>query len=291
MTDYRSAAAETHYANVDGEQIAYRAVGSGSPLILANRMRATIDTWDPLFLDTLADTHQVITFDYTGTGYSSGALPQDMSTVAQQIVALADALGLGGFAIGGWSWGGAAAQTLVVEHPDRVTHAVMMGTNPPGPSEYPIRQVFLERAFKPFTDLADEEVLFFEPASDRSRAAARRSHDRINARPDVVSRIASTKEEIEAFIAVFMAFQEDKQGRLDALTKSDVPMLIIAGDNDPSTDTRNWLPLIGKLPSAQFLVLPESGHGSQHQYPTLSARYIATFLSDTALRVAPLSSP
>ena len=47
MTNYRSATAETHYADIDGARIAYRTVGSGSPLILANRMRATIDTWDP----------------------------------------------------------------------------------------------------------------------------------------------------------------------------------------------------------------------------------------------------
>jgi len=278
MTIHQYAIAETQYATVNGEQIAYRTVGSGSPLILANRMRATIDTWDPLFLDTLAETNQVIAFDYTGTGYSSGTLPPDMSGVARQIAGLADVLGLKTFAIGGWSWGGAAAQTLVVEHPGRVTHAVLIGTNPPGQSEYPIRDVFLERAFKPVTDLDDEIVLFFEPASDRSRAAAKRSYARIFARPDVASKIAKTKEQIEAFIGTFMTFQEDKQGRLDALSKSEVPMLIIAGDNDPSTDTRNWLPLIGKLPSAQFLILPEAGHGPHHQYPMLSAGYIATFL-------------
>jgi len=278
MTNYRSAAAETRYADVDGERIAYRTVGSGSPLILANRMRATINTWDPLFLDTLAETNRVITFDYTGTGYSAGALPQDMGAVARQIVRLADTLGLDKFAIGGWSWGGAAAQTLVAEHPERVSHAVMIGTNPPGRSEHRIREVFLERAFKPVTDLDDEVVLFFEPASEPSRIAAKCSHERIHARPDIDSKIPSSKAGIEAFIGTFMTFQADKQGRLAALTKSAVPMLIIAGDNDPSTDTRNWLPLIGKLPSAQFLVLPEAGHGPHHQYPTLSAGYIATFL-------------
>ena len=282
MTDYRSAAAKTHYANIDGVRIAYRTMGAGSPLILANRMRGTLDTWDPLFLDSLAETNQVISFDYTGTGYSSGTLPLDMSEVARQIVSLADSLELNSFAICGWSWGGAAAQTLVVEHPDRLTHAVLMGTNPPGPSEYPIRNAFLERAFKPVTDLDDEIVLFFEPSSERSHTAARRSHERIFTHPELASKIPSTKEEIEAFIETFITFQEDKLGRLDGLSKSVVPILIIGGDNDPSTDTRNWLPLIGKLPSAQFLVLPEAGHGPHHQYPTLSARYIAAFLGNTS---------
>jgi len=282
MTQRSYAAAPIHYASVHGEQIAYRTIGSGHPLILANRMRGTIDTWDTLLLDELATTNKVITFDYTGTGYSSGTLPEDMGSVTQQIVGLADALGLNTFAIGGWSWGGAAAQTLVVEHPRRITHAVLMGTNPPGKSEYPIREVFLERAFKPENDLDDEFVLFFEPTSERSRAAAKRSYERIHARPDVALRIAKSKEQIGAFIGTFISFQEDKQGRFEALTKSTVPMLIIAGDNDPSTDTRNWLPLIGKLPSAQFLVLPQAGHGPHHQYPTLTAGYIAAFLNTHA---------
>jgi pimeloyl-ACP methyl ester carboxylesterase len=282
MTNDRYVTAETRYANIEGERVAYRTVGSGNPLILANRMRGTLDTWDPLFIDTLAEANQVITFDYTGTGYSSGNLPREMSGVAQLIVHLADALGLGTFAIGGWSWGGAATQTTVVEHPHRVTHAVLMGTNPPSKAEYPIRDVFLERAFKPVTDLDDEVVLFFEPASEHSRAAAKLSHERIHARPDVDSKIPTSKEEIEAFIGTFIAFQEDKLGRLDALAKSSVPMLILAGDNDPSTDTRNWLPLIGKLRSAQFNIFPEAGHGPQHQYPTLIARYIAAFLSNIA---------
>jgi hypothetical protein len=44
------------YVTVQGNRIGYRAIGQGAPLVLANRMRGTLDTWDPLFLDTLAGT-------------------------------------------------------------------------------------------------------------------------------------------------------------------------------------------------------------------------------------------
>ncbi len=43
---------------------------------------------------------------------------------------------------------------------------------------------------------------------------------------------------------------------------------------------RTWYPLVGRIPRAQLIVLPESGHGPQHQYPELSAKYIAAFLQD-----------
>ena len=54
---------ETQYATIDNKQIAYRKIGSGTPIILANRFRGTLDTWDPLFLDLLAESNTVVTFD------------------------------------------------------------------------------------------------------------------------------------------------------------------------------------------------------------------------------------
>jgi pimeloyl-ACP methyl ester carboxylesterase len=134
--------AETRYVEVNGTKIAYRKIGNGTPLLLANRMRGTLDTWAPLFLDELARAHTVITFDYPGIGYSSGKLPDDMGHVADFINDLAGALKLEKFAILGWSWGGFASQTLVVDHPGRVTHAILVGTNPPGKDQLPIEQLF-----------------------------------------------------------------------------------------------------------------------------------------------------
>lgn len=66
--------AETQYADIENKQIAYRKIGTGTPLILANRFRGTLDTWDPLFLDLLAKNNTVITFDYPGIGYSEGGI-------------------------------------------------------------------------------------------------------------------------------------------------------------------------------------------------------------------------
>jgi pimeloyl-ACP methyl ester carboxylesterase len=58
-------------------------------------------------------------------------------------------------------------------------------------------------------------------------------------------------------------------------------MLILSGDNDPSVPATNWYPLMGQIPRAQLIVLPQSGHGPQHQYPELSAQYIGAFLALT----------
>ena len=52
-------------------------------------------------------------------------------------------------------------------------------------------------------------------------------------------------------------------------------MLILCGDNDPSVPATNWYPLIGSISRAQLIVLPQAGHGPQHQYPELSVKYIS----------------
>lgn len=270
--------ATTRYVEVAGNRIACRSIGSGAPMILLNRMRGTLDTWDPLFLNGLAETLRVITVDYPGIGYSSGALPGDIGKAADFVDAFATAINVPQLIIAGWSWGGLVAQTFLLDHPERVSHAVLIGTNPPGKVDIPIQQVFIERAFKPVNDLADEEVLFFEPKSKVSRQAAKASRERIYARPDVVSKIPSKMEEIQAYIAAAQGFGEDKEGRRERLSTTRTPILVVCGDHDTSTAGQNWFPLMGRLPNTHLVVYPESGHGPQHQYPGLTVHHINGFL-------------
>ena len=273
-----AAAAPTQFVEVLGNRIAYRSIGQGRPLLLANRTRGTLDTWDPLFLDELARTQRVITFDYPGVGYSSGSLPGDMQEVSGVVRGIATALRLEKVAILGWSWGGLVAEAALLDHPDLVTHAIIVGSAPPGRDNAAIQPFWLERALKPVNNLEDEVVLFFEPKSAASREAARRSHERIHARPGVDGKIPSTPEEIRGYFKVAAGFHEDQPDRRKRLTATRIPMLVVCGDNDPSVPVSNWYPLIGKMPAAQLIVLPEAGHGPQHQYPELCARYVAAFL-------------
>lgn len=270
--------AATQHVDVGRDTIGYRSFGTGEPMILVTRMRGTMDTWDPLFLDGLARTNQVILVDYPGVGYSEGALPKDMSEAASFVADFATAIGVERFVIVGWSWGGAVAQTVTLEHPGRVTHAVIIGANPPGELVRPIQQAFLERAFKPVNDLADEEVLFFEPSSAVSLKAAADSRARIYARSGVDARIPSRPEEIQAYLSAAMGHADDQAGRRGKLLTSRIPMLVIAGDNDISTAGQNWFPLVGEMPNAHLVVYPEAGHGPQHQYPELTVSHIHAFL-------------
>jgi pimeloyl-ACP methyl ester carboxylesterase len=270
--------AETKFVDVGGVKLGYREVGSGDPIIMFTRLRGTIDTWDPAFVDALADGYRVIMVDYPGVGYSEGKLAPDMVAVAKTMAEFAKAIGIRKFDLVSWSWGGALGQTFIVKHPEMVRRAVLIGTNPAGEVKHAMRDDWFKLAVKPVNNLKDEETLFFEPAYKESLAAAKASHDRIYARPGIAERIPSTMDDFKLYFAAAQKFHEDRAGVREALTRSDIPMLILCGDNDPGTPADNWFPLVRQLPRGQLLIMPRSGHGPQHQFPQLSAGYIHTFL-------------
>ncbi|MTH16317.1 alpha/beta hydrolase [Flavobacterium sp. LC2016-01] len=271
---------ETEFADLPGRKIAYRSIGSGTPLILINRFRGTIDTWDPLFLDLLAEKYSVITFDYTGIGYSSGTLPTDVKEVAKDIKDLADYLKIEKAIFIGWSYGGLVTQAAMHQYPELVTHTVLLGTGPIGKRVVPLEQSFLDHALKPINDLNDEVVLFFEPESEESRKAAKASHDRISQRIDV-SKIPSTMDVFQLYFAGGENAAEDKDNYRDKLKTTKTPILIISGDHDTSFAVENWYPLTRQLPTAQLILLPQTGHGPQHEHVDLVVNYINLFLEST----------
>lgn len=268
----------TRFAQIGGRHIAYRELGAGTPLLLCLRFRGVLDSWDPAFLDRLAADFRVITFDYSGLGQSSGEASYRAEALARDAIDLADALGLERFVIGGWSLGGMAAQVVAALVPERVSHLVLIGTTPPGRLEHAPEPVFFERALKPENDLDDETVLFFEPLSARSRAAAAASHLRIAARsadrsppiaPEVYLRLLKDRSADDLF--------PDTAGYRDFLARAGIPILVIAGDHEIIFPTPNWYPLVRDWESLHLLILPRMGHGPHHEAPELVADLITSF--------------
>ena len=288
----RTAAAETkklqpsysdapnQFVEVGGRRIAYRRVGGGQPLILCNRFRGILDSWDPAFIDALAAEFDVITFDYSGLGLSSGAPPSDIDAMASDVSDLADRLGIHSAVIVGWSLGGLVAQTVLSRYPKLVHHLVLIGTLPPGKLEYPAEPVFLERAHKPVNDLDDEVVLFFEPASAASARAAQLSHERIARRTRDLS-VPVPPSLWDGLHHAGRQFLADEAGVRQELMRTTTPILVISGDHDVSCPVENWFALSKKLPTTELVVFPRTGHGPQHEHVTASVNLISSFVRNT----------
>jgi pimeloyl-ACP methyl ester carboxylesterase len=268
----------TRFVETRGRQLAFRSIGSGPPIVLCNRFRGTLDTWDPAFLALLARDLRVITFDYSGVGRSTGDPPSTFGALAQDAKDLAEALRLGPFIIGGWSIGGIGAQAVVARWPEAVTHAVLIATNPAGQNAEPGEPQFYERALKPENDLEDEIVLFFEPRSAASRLAAERTHKRLALRNADRDRPVSSSVFNAILKSVGSDIRADREHVRDALMITRVPILILSGDHDISLPVENWYALSRKLPTAQHVVFPAAGHAPHHQYPEAAAASITTFI-------------
>ena len=268
---------KTKFIEVNGQRFAYRSIGTGLPIIMLNRFRGTLDTWDPAFLGGLAGTFNVITIDYSGVGLSTGKCASDVLSMAKDVKAVAEALKLSKFIIVGWSLGAMVTQTIITKYPELVSRAILIGTTPPGKNTGVPEKEFWDRALKTVTDLDDGTVLFFEPKSESSKNAAKLSFGRMAQRTDDLD-IPVSKECWDNQRKAIEDFREDKYNTLGELKKSTIPTLLIMGDHDIAFRVEDWYPLIGDLESTQVIVMPRAGHGPQHQYPDLVAKYITDFI-------------
>ena len=109
---------------VDGGQIGYRRLGSGRPLLVLNGLGATSADWDPSFIGRLASANELVLLDNRGIGASSDdEAAFDIPKLADDTAQVIEALGFEGASVLGWSLGGFIAQTLALDHPNRVPHA------------------------------------------------------------------------------------------------------------------------------------------------------------------------
>lgn len=114
----------------DGK-VAYRKVGSGPPLVLVMGYGASMEAWEPQFVDDLAHRFTVVMFDNAGIGKTSSLRsPLTIDAMAQQTSALISALHLGATDVLGWSMGGLLAEALAVLHPSQVRRLVLCATYP-----------------------------------------------------------------------------------------------------------------------------------------------------------------
>ncbi len=128
----RAFTAQVRYARAAHTRIAWYERGQGPPLVMLTGTGSTMAEWDPGLLRLLARHHRLVLFDYPGVGMSGPWHGRSFDSLADAAGALIGAIGLGRADVLGWSMGGFVAQRLAIDHPDRVSHLILAGTNPGG---------------------------------------------------------------------------------------------------------------------------------------------------------------
>jgi len=115
-------------------RIHYQDTGEGEPVLVLNGWTGSGLIWPQAWVDDLARDFRLLRVDNRGTGHSEITDdPFTISDMAGDAVAVLDAEGVDSAHVFGLSMGGMIAQTIALEHPERVRTLVLAATAPPAP--------------------------------------------------------------------------------------------------------------------------------------------------------------
>lgn len=118
--------ARSGYVEVNGLNMYYERHGQGGvPLVLLHGAFSSIHNSFGLLIEALSAGREVIGFDLQGHGRTADIdRPMRLETLADDVLAAMDALGVQQFDVFGYSSGGAVGLLLAIHHPDRVRKLV-----------------------------------------------------------------------------------------------------------------------------------------------------------------------
>ncbi|MFB2598689.1 alpha/beta fold hydrolase [Herbiconiux sp. P17] len=258
----------------------YRRLGrvGGVPLVVLNRFRGTLDTWDPEFLDLLSAERDVILFDNVGIGYTEGVAPASMNDYADGAIEVIEAFGFESVDLLGWSLGGVVAQIVTLKRPDLVRRLVVAGS---GPGTVPNLPATPQRVFeimaKQEAPIEDVNYLFY-PETEAGRKAADASNARVwprlSSSPATVTDVSAANQ-LRASID-FLA-KGDVYERLESVTQ---PVLYATGAHDVMIDPFGSYAATQVLPNATLLIYSDAGHAFLFQHAEEFVTQVRRFLDE-----------
>jgi len=120
---------DAYGASIRGAHVRLRVQGDGEPLLLLNGTTRPLESWEP-FVRALPG-RRLISVDLPGVGLSpTPVLPMTMAGLARVAAGVLDEVDVTGPCdVLGFSFGGAVAQQLAVQSPDRVRRLVLASTS------------------------------------------------------------------------------------------------------------------------------------------------------------------
>ncbi len=235
----------------NGIKIHYAIYGQGSPVIFLHGGLANTNYWGEQ-VPAVAAHHTVVLMDSRGHGKSTrDARPYGYDLMADDVVALMDALKIPKADIVGWSDGGILGIDLELRHKDRVgkVFAFAANTVPSGVKEgvekNPTFAAYIERAGHEYEQLS------------------------------------STPKEYEAFVNQISKMWADQPNWTDAeLQTIDNPTLVVDGDHDEAIKREHTEYIAATIPHAGLLILPNVSHFAFLQDPKMFNFAILHFLGD-----------
>lgn len=258
-----------------GRRLAWRAIGSGPPLVLVNGYAATAADWDPGFLSELASSFELICPDNRGVGRSQFGDPGEPLTIdalAGDHEQLLDTLELESAPIVGWSMGGFVAQRLAVRAPARVEALALLSTDPGGAAAAlaapAVWAALTDHSGTPRQQASRLISLLFPP--DLAPEIDRQFGELVaQARAELSPQVLSAQE------AAMAVWHEEEQARPESVSP---PVLAAHGGEDLVIPPENLDALAARWPGCRVERFAGGGHAFMAQEPARLADVIKSFL-------------
>ena len=257
----------------DGVELVVSERGSGATLLLIPGLGAGRRVFDPLIAE-LESRYRTVSYDPRGIGDSDpGDLPLTMPLLAADAAAVIWSTGEARTHVFGASMGGAVAQQLAVDHPQRIERLVLAATAPPGPRAVPadprVTAALLGKGARTPADAYRVAcTVLYSVHFQRTHSEFIDEQVRVRAEHPVAAR--TFRAQLEALRA-----PSDVWERLAHLQ---TPVLIAHGSADSVIPMENARLLAGRIKGARTRWFDGCGHLFFHERPQESARVVHEFL-------------
>ena len=261
------------HASVAGLRVSYETDGKGEPLLLIPGLGDDHHVFGPL-REAARGQHRLILVDNRDAGASDEAsAPYGTAEMAQDALAILEQLGVGRFHVLGVSMGGAIAQQVALQAPDRVASLVLVSTW--GRTDPFLHAVFegwrlMISRLTPGQFLATQAPWLLSPrflASPTPELVALEKGMRERGWPRSVP---AFERQVGACIA------HDVLGVLAILQ---TPTLVLTGEDDILTPPRYGRALAAMLGRAELGLLTGVGHACLLESPKPFAERVLRFLA------------
>lgn len=241
----------------DGAHLYYEVHGEGEPVIFLSGIMMNTLSWAS-YVPEISKRYQLILLDFRDQGQSSRMQNEyTLDVHVPDVLHLIDSLNLKRVHLLGLSYGGQVALKLAVSHQDRLKSLMLLNVN----SVLTNHLSEIGRAWETAAQLYDGEK-FFQLAIPfiHSRSFYDRSLDMLRERQEMFKTML-TKEWFDAFIRLSHSVRGYRVPE-DELNKIEAPTLLIGAQDDMITPVRLMETLHNSIKNAEFVVIPEAGHGA-----------------------------
>ena len=246
----------------------------GTPFFLLHGSPTDRHVWDGQVGDLVSAGLRVVRPDLRGHGESPlGDGPSTVEAMADDVLALADDLGIPRFLLGGFSFGGWVSMEIVRAHPERVLGLLLVstGARPDTPKEKAGRgqQAAQLRGEGIRVDGYRDRVLTQDTLRNRPEVwqAARNS-------------MAAVSAEGRARAVEGMGSRSDFRPVLKGVR---IPALVVAGAEDPVTPPELAREIHGLIPGSFLQVVEGASHFVTLEAPGIVSQAISNWLRFSAL--------